>query len=173
MLLLALMIAIQTPTWTPEQAIAAVRDGHLTFNKGRSVGKTFEINPWLESATWEAELKADHALVHVTLPLDDVRALREYMEKNQYAFRKNFMAMQLEPVYGLVGERSGVNLMFTFKVYPDSTFETLSGHIDVRHQADQQWHRKALVNKAIVEILRGIYARENPYESFIRGLPFK
>lgn len=170
-----LMIAwlMQPQVLTQEAAIAAVRDGHLSFNSGRSVGQTLAINPWYSDVQWQASLAANEAVVDVTVALDDAHAVTQFMADNEYAFRKNFKAMQLESVYGLIGERDAVRLKFRFKVLPDHSFETLAGSMLVLHRKDQQWQEKPLSNKAIVEILRGIYARENPFESFVRGLPFK
>jgi hypothetical protein len=172
-MVLLFLIMATNGNLSQETAVTAVRDGHLSFNSGRTLGRTFEINPWFEVATWESLQEDQQRVVRVTLPLKDEEALEEYMTENQYSFRKNFKAMQLQHVYGLISEREGVKLRFVFQVHDDGAFDTIGGDILVLHQKDQQWHEHKLSNKAIVEILRGIYARENPFESFIRGLPFK
>ena len=153
-------------------SIETVKVGTLDLAPYKSVGAAFEGYKWFEETHWHKETAAHGEMVVFTGIIPDEAATKNFYERKKYAFRTGFKAMQLEPNYGLTEDKLKLSFLVRFAVAADGGFKVQSGSLGILSKAGE-WRRQTLSDKALVEVLRGIYINRNPYDSLIEGLPFQ
>jgi len=168
------LILLLLPIWAQDERglIEAVQDGFLDIGPYQTVRTAFEGYKWFERTEWREEAEANGGSVIFTGIIPDEVATEKFYERKKYAFRMGFKAMQLPSAYGLTEDKVKLSFTIRFVVDGEGEFRVTSGTLGILSKAGE-WRRQPLSDKALVEVLRGIYIHRNPYESLILGLPYK
>ena len=152
--------------------VDTVKNGYLDMAPYQTVGIAFSKHRWFVSTTWEQQPAGGGGMVTFTGVIPDDEAVKNFYERKKYAFNMGLKAMQLEPTYGLTEDKVKLSFIIRFAVDGERRFKVDSGSLGILSKAGE-WRERPLPDKALLEIIRGIYIQRNPYESLILGLPFK
>jgi len=170
----ALGLLFATATGQERNDAALIKQGELDINPLAPIGLAFESYAWFESAAWAPVTIDGHRYVDFTGVIPHDQAMRDFRERNRYKLRLGLKTMQLAPYYRLPEPERRKKLRFVvrFIIHDDDSFAVHAGWLGVQ-TADEAWTSRRLENKALLEMIRGLYANRDPYAILIEGLPYR
>ncbi len=170
---LLLFVFVSASQQPPADAVKIVKASYLDFNTFATLGFVFEGYRWFEEVSWTQETGENQkTMVTFTGLIDDPEATAVFEEKNKYKFGLALKALRLAPTYGLTKDKHKLRFLIRFQFQSDGGFDVHSGALGIRDQ-DGNWRQTPLDDKALLEVVTGIYANRDPYTCLVRGLPYK
>lgn len=158
-----------------EDPVEIIRKGFLRdINDWEPVGYAFDQYPYFEDFKWEVKEGKSGVIVVFRGIIPDEKAAKEFEKLHKYTkWRDSFKAMQLNSVYKLDDDKDKLAFEVHFLLKEDQSFSVVEGFLGVHKVSDNQWYRRSMSNKAIVEMIKAMYVDRDPYLALVKGLPFK
>lgn len=157
-----------------QQAIDTVKRSTLDIESDVAVGKAFATYRWFATGKWEAKpITKSKTRVSFRGEWPDAPASKDFHKRFKYSVKMSMKAMQLNQVYPLGKDKDRLSFSVDFIVEKDGSFAVVSGKLGVRQASDKAWSYQAFSNKALVEVIEGIFSNQNPYVVLCQGLPYR
>ncbi len=158
---------------TAQPLIARVQQSFLAFNQQAELGLVLRTYPWFQSQRWFAQRFEARRRVVFEGVIDDAKAVKDFYERNKYAWPESFKAMQLKTAYKLSEDKKALMFRLFFDFSDARSFAPVGGELGVQRASDDQWQFQPLDDKTFSAVVEGIYGRTDPYLILVHGLPYK
>lgn len=158
---------------TAEPLIARVQQSFLAFNQKAELGLVLRTYPWFQSKRWSARRHDGRRRVVFEGVIDDAKAVKDFYERNKYAWPESFKAMQLKTAYKLSEDKKALMFRLFFDFSDARSFAPVGGELGVQRASDETWFFQPLDDKTFTAVVEGIYGRTDPYLILVHGLPYK
>jgi len=158
----------------PTDPVDIVREGFLPeINDFAHIGLVFDNYRWFDKAAWSAETTEAGRLVTFVGEIPDAKAVDAFHETYRYTLGTGVKSMKLASYYQLDEDKEKIRFTIRFLITEHRNFAVHSGSLGVFSAKKQRWRDLPLDNRALVQVIEGIYGNDNPYYSLVKGMPFK
>lgn len=158
---------------TAAPLIARVQQSFLAFNQQAELGLVLRTYPWFQTKHWAAHRHEGRQRVVFEGVIDDGKAVKDFYERNKYAWPESFKAMQLKTAYKLSEDKKALMFRLFFDFSDAGSFAPVGGELGVQRASDGTWLFQPLDDKTFTAVVEGIYGRTDPYLILVHGLPYK
>lgn len=158
---------------TAQALITRVQQSFLAFNQQAELGLVLRTYPWFQNKRWRAHRHEGVQRVVFEGVIDDAKAVKDFYERNKYAWPESFKAMQLKTAYSLSEDKKALMFRLFFDFSDARSFVPAGGELGVQRASDDVWQFQTLDHKTFTAVVEGIYGRIDPYLILVYGLPYK